>query len=134
MGALFFDDLFDALLLTNSFEVYFMQIRNLIPNLHDNYVIGEIIKEYSNAGLDVRSHLAFYRDSNGKEIDLLIVDNGKIYPIEIKKSANPDKDALKNFSVIDSLDLPRGEGAVICLSSMSYSLDKDNKAIPISYI
>jgi uncharacterized protein len=121
-------------LLTNSFEVYFMQIRNLIPNLHDNYVIGEIIKEYSNAGLDVRSHLAFYRDSNGKEIDLLIVDNGKIYPIEIKKSANPDKDALKNFSVIDSLDLPRGEGAVICLSSMSYSLDKDNKAIPISYI
>ena len=102
--------------------------------LFETYVIGEIIKEYSNAGLDVRSHLAFYRDSNGKEIDLLIVDNGKIYPIEIKKSANPGKDALKNFSVLDSLDLPRGEGAVICLSSMSYSLDKDNKAIPISYI
>ena len=73
-------------------------------------------------------------DNNGKEIDLMIIENGCIYPIEIKKSANPGKDALKNFAVLNSLNHEIGEGAVICLSSMPYPLDSKNKVIPVGMI
>ncbi len=102
--------------------------------MFETYVVTEIIKEYTNKGIDVRSRLAYYRDSNGKEIDLMILENGLVYPIEIKKSADPGKDALKNFSVLTSLPERIGEGAVICLSSQTYPLDRKNKVVPIGML
>lgn len=102
--------------------------------MFETYVVSEIIKQYANKGIDVRSRLAYYRDSNGKEIDLIIIKNGVLYPIEIKKSADPGKDALKNFTVLDSLPNEIGEGAVICLASMIYPLDSKNRVVPIGAI
>ena len=102
--------------------------------MFETYVVSEIIKQYSNKGIDVRSRLAYYRDNNGREIDLMIIENGTIYPIEIKKSADPGKDALKNFSVLDKLPDHTGEGVVICLSTMPYPLDSKNKIIPIGMV
>lgn len=98
------------------------------------YTVSEIVKSYANHGIDPRSRLCYYRDNNGKEIDLLILDNGKIYPIEIKKSADPGKEALKNFSVLQSLGEETGEGAVICMSPIVMPLDEKNHLIPISCI
>ena len=102
--------------------------------MFETYIVSEIIKQYSNKGIDVRSRLAYYRDNNGREIDLMIIENGTIYPIEIKKSADPGKDALKNFSVLDKLPDHTGDGAVICLSAMPYPLDSKNKIIPIGMV
>ena len=102
--------------------------------MFETYVISEIIKEYSNSGMDVRSRLSYYRDRNGREIDLLIIENGTAYPVEIKKSADPGKDVLKNFSVVGSLPCETGKGAVICLSSMSYPLDRMNSIVPVGMI
>ena len=102
--------------------------------MFETYVISEIVKEYSNAGLDVRSILAYYRDNNGKEIDLLILGNGQIHPIEIKKSADPGKDALKNFSVLSSMPESIGHGGVICLSPMLYPLNNDASIIPVGMV
>jgi len=100
-------------------------------DMFETYVISEIIKQYSNKGMDVRSRLAYYRDNSGKEIDLLILDNGILYPIEIKKSADPGKDAFKNFSVLASLPNEIGEGAILCLSSMIVPLDARNRILPL---
>ncbi len=102
--------------------------------MFETYVVSEIIKEYSNKGMDVRSRLTYYRDNNGREIDLMIIENGAAYPVEIKKSADPGRDALKNFSVLDQLPNRRGEGAVICLSPVSYPLDGMNRVIPVGMI
>ena len=102
--------------------------------MFENYVISEIIKSYANSGLDIRNRLVFYRDNNGKEIDLMIIENGTIYPVEIKKNADPGKNAIKNFSVLSSLQEEIGEGAVLCMSSMTIPLDSKNKIIPISAI
>jgi predicted AAA+ superfamily ATPase len=34
--------------------------------MFETYVVSEIIKEYTNKGIDVRSRLAYYRDNSGK--------------------------------------------------------------------
>ena len=54
--------------------------------------MSETIKGYYNAGIDVTSHLYYYRDIVQREIDLLYVDENAIYPIEIKKSETPNKE------------------------------------------
>lgn len=102
--------------------------------MFETYVISEIIKGYVNAGIDVRSRLCYYRDNNGREIDLMILENGKIYPVEIKKSSDPGKGALKNFSVLSSLPEETGEGAVICMSPMVIPLDDMNRIVPVKFI
>jgi hypothetical protein len=67
--------------------------------------------------------LTIYRDKDQKEIDLLLEQNGVLHPIEIKKSANPGKDAMRHFSVLNPiteseagnnnpLKIEIGEGAV----------------------
>ena len=103
-------------------------------SIFETYIVSEIIKQYANKGLEPDSRFTYYRDNNGKEIDMLILENNKIYPIEIKKSADPGKEALKNFSVLESINEETGEGGVICLSSMPYALDKMNKIIPVGML
>ena len=111
-----------------------LEISSMGGAMFETFVISEIIKGYVNAGIDVRSRLYYYRDNNGREIDLMILENGKIYPVEIKKSADPGKNALKNFTVLDSLSEEIGEGAVICMSPMVIPLDEKNKIVPIRCI
>ncbi|WP_034450473.1 ATP-binding protein [Butyrivibrio sp. AE2032] len=111
-----------------------LELSAMAGAMFENYVVSEIIKGYANNGIDVRSRLTYYRDNNGKEIDLMIIENGKIYPVEIKMSADPGKKALKNFLILDSLPEETGEGAVLCMSSVVIPLDEKNKLIPIKAI
>jgi hypothetical protein len=102
--------------------------------MFETYVVSEIIKGYSNRGVDTRSRLSYYRDNNGKEIDLLIIENGKLYPLEIKKAATPGKDAIKNFTVLESCGMEVGSGGVICMSPLVVPLDEKNKLLPLGCI
>lgn len=111
-----------------------LELSAMAGAMYENYVISEIIKGYANHGIDTRSRFCYYRDNNGKEIDLMILENGKLYPVEIKKSADPGKNALKNFSVLSSLPENIGEGAVICMTSMVVPLDDKNKLVPLKCI
>ena len=102
--------------------------------IFETYVITEIIKSFANSGLDSRKYLYYYRDNNGKEIDLIIIYNNKIYPLEIKKSYNPGKQAIKNFDVTKKFGLEIGNGGVICLTKDIFPLDKNNNLIPIELL
>ncbi len=55
----------------------------------ESYVFSEIYKSYLNAGRT--PSIYYYRDRDQKEIDLLIYENGTLYPVEIKKTASPDR-------------------------------------------
>ncbi len=61
----------------------------------------------------------FYRDKDQKEIDLLILRDGMVYPLEIKKSAMPKKEDVRHFPILSKTRLPIGSGGVICLSEQS---------------
>ena len=98
--------------------------------IFETFVISEIIKSYVH---NIKEpNIYYYRDKDKKEIDVIIEKNGKLYPVEIKKSANPDKSAIKNFSVISNNKM--GEGSVICLSKDDYPITETVNAIPISYV
>ncbi len=67
--------------------------------LLENFTISEIVKSYQNAGLE--PYLYFYRDRDAKEIDAILEADGKLCPLEIKKTAKPDKRLTCVFGVID---------------------------------
>lgn len=102
--------------------------------IFETYVVSEIIKSFANNGIDARNHLYYYRDNNGKEIDLLIINNNTVYPIEIKKSANPGKEAIKNFDVVNKFSMDVGNGGVICMKGELFPIDRNNNYIPIELI
>jgi hypothetical protein len=69
--------------------------------IFETWVVAELLKSYWHSGK--QAPLYYYRDKNQKEIDVLIVLDGTIYPIEIKKIATPGRDAVKHFSVLEKL-------------------------------
>lgn len=93
----------------------------------ETYTITEIIKSYANNGKGNR--LYFYRTNNKKEIDLIIEQDCKAYPIEIKQTSTPDLSMSKNFSLIK--DAKRGTGAILSLSKNYAPFTKDVLSIPI---
>lgn len=88
----------------------------------ETYVVSEIVKSYYNAGK--RPDLYYYRDIDGKEIDLLFAEGDKIYPVEIKKAKAPDR-ADKNFSVLDKLKKDIQPGVILCMADEMLPLSRD---------
>ena len=97
-------------------------------HFYENYVVMELVKNYAyarNAAL-----ISFYRDDNAKEIDVFVEENGKIHPLEIKMSANPEKKEIRKFSVIDKTSLIHGEGGIICMYPEPFPINDNNSLIP----
>ena len=102
--------------------------------IFETYIISEIIKSYTNNGKNPKTRLYYYRDTNQKEIDLLVFYDNKVYPIEIKKSANPGKIAIKNFEVVKNFGVEIGNGVVLCMVENIIAIDDNNYYVPIEYI
>ena len=100
----------------------------------ESFVISEIIKSYYNRGI-VDPPLYFYRDKDMNEIDLLIEQNGTLYPLEMKKHADPHKRDVSAFAVLDKIpDIKRGAGGVVCLYDNIITLKGDDRVIPVQYL
>ena len=107
----------------------------------ETWVVAEIYKSFLNAGK--RPPLYFYRDSNKKEIDLILYQDGVVNPIEIKKSAAP-ANATRHFSVLNPIEREPetdefgvahlkttiGAGAVVCMASDLIPVDRKNWYVP----
>jgi hypothetical protein len=116
--------------------------------MFETFVVNEILKSYSNEGLDYDFSVYYYngRDRKKKkengvevevdgEIDLIIQENGVLYPIEIKMTASPKADMAAEFEVLDKLpNVVRGMGAIICLYDKKLYLRENLVALPIKYI
>lgn len=94
----------------------------------ETFVVSEILKSYRHNG--ERPLIYWYRDTQQKEIDLLIERDGKLHPIEIKLTSNPNKSMLKHFKVLDN----QGYGGLICMRESDIPLTEDVSAIPVNYI
>ena len=99
---------------------------------YENYVVMELVKSYAYSKFKV--NITYFRDSNAKEIDLFVEENGIIHPLEIKKSASPDRREVKKYSIIDKASLKRGCGGIICMCEEPVPIDEDNCFIPSNLI
>lgn len=116
--------------------------------IFETFVISEILKSYSNRGLDYKYFVSYYRGKdkirkkkNGDivqeeaEIDFIIEENGILYPLEIKLNANVTADMTAAFRVLDDLpEKKRGMGAVVCMCSMPGMLRENVLQIPCWYV
>ncbi len=94
----------------------------------ETWVVSEIIKSFYNAGK--RPPIYYYRDKDKREIDLIIYENNTLCPVEIKKSSNPGRDAVKQFAVLEKTGLEVGEGSVVCLTDDVLPVDSRNWYVP----
>lgn len=100
----------------------------------ESFVVSEIVKSYYNRGI-LELPLYFYRDKDMNEIDLLIEENGTLYPLEIKKHADPQKKDMDAFALLDKIPgIRRGSGGVICLYDKLITLSGNDRVIPIHYL
>ena len=97
----------------------------------ETYVVSEIVKSYYNAGK--RPDLYYYRDIDGKEIDLLFVEGDKIYPVEIKKAKAPEH-ADRNFSVLHKLKKDIQPGIILCMTDEMLPFSRDVWYFPVAGI
>ena len=100
----------------------------LSGQIFENYVISEIVKTLANSG-DV-AQLWFYRDRDTKEIDGILERDGTLYPIEIKRSANPQRRDIGAFSTLGRSTLALGEGMLVCLADHLGALDESCLIVP----
>lgn len=117
-------------------------------SMFETFVITEILKSYSNRGIDYRYCVSYYRGRDKRkvrrdgqsyeverEIDLIIEENGVLYPIEIKQSAAVTADEAGAFTVLDKIeDKQRGIGAIICTCPQPNLLRENLLQIPVWYI
>ena len=84
--------------------------------IFETFVVSEILKSFANEGLDYRYFVSYYRGRDKKkvkkdgeilelevEIDLIIEENGILYPIEIKKNAQAKAIMTPAFAVLDQI-------------------------------
>ena len=98
----------------------------------ETYVVNEVMKSYKNNG--VNAGFYYYRDKEQNEIDLLILRDGTLYPIEIKTGTRFDAKAVKSFKKIEGSKYRIGRGSILCNSASVYPVSDNVYAIPISSI
>jgi len=98
----------------------------------ETWIMAELLKSWWHNGL--RAPFYYYRDKDQKEIDLLIIKDGSIYPIEFKKTASPGKHSVRHFNVLQKLNMPVASGGVICLMEQPLPLTENIMSIPVGLI
>ena len=109
-------------------------------NMFETFVVSEILKTYANEGKDYRFHVYYYRGKDKKanaenEIDLVIEEDGTLYPVEIKMTGNPKASMGAANPVLDKIpDKKRGVGVILCLVDKKLYLRENLIALPIEYV
>ena len=110
-----------------------LEVGALSRAIFETFVVSEIIKNFSNYGIDPKINLYYYRDKDQKEVDLVYVEGNTLYPIEIKKGISPNNPD-KNFSVLKKYSDDVRPGIVICLTQKLQPINKDCWLCPVNLI
>lgn len=104
-----------------------LELGAMSAEFFETWVVGEVYKSFANSAQ--KAPLYYYRNFNGKEVELLILNNGVLYPCVISKSAQVQK-MYKRFNIIEAAfggctEVKTAAGSVICLVP-EFGIDKNN--------
>ena len=110
-----------------------LEASSISGHIFETWVISEIIKKYQNNGITIPP-IYYYRDKDKNEIDLIIDKNNKLYPFEIKKTGNPNRELVKSFNLLNKTKKEIGRGGIICMYQEILPIDENNDIIPVGCI
>ena len=117
-----------------------LKVSAVAGNMFETFVVSEILKSYSNEGMDYRFSVFYYRGKDKRaggenEIDLVIEENGTLYPVEIKMTGNPKAAMASANTVLDKIpSKKRGMGVILCLCGRKTYLRENLVALPVEYL
>lgn len=109
--------------------------------LFETFAFTEIYKSFTNAGQ--AAPLYFFRTNDKQEIDILMDTDGTLFPIEVKKSTNPNARHAKNFSALNpvaaedfapelhALKRTIGTGCIVSMASDARPINERLWTLPI---
>ncbi|MEG1253959.1 MAG: ATP-binding protein [Raoultibacter sp.] len=118
-----------------------LELGAMSGQIFETFAFTEIYKSFRNAGQ--RAPLYFFRTNDKKEIDMLMEQDGTLYPIEVKKSASPGKKDTRNLGALDPVtaaDVPLdlttfkraiGTGCILCLAADTFPINSRAWAFPV---
>lgn len=137
---LYFRDTGLACYLTRWLTADALKCSAVAGNMFETFIVAEILKSYINEGKDYKFNIFYYRgkDKNASgenEIDLIIEEDGVLYPVEIKMSGNPKANMGATNPILDKISgKTRGMGVILCLVDKKTYLRENLIALPITYV
>jgi len=98
----------------------------------ETYIINEIKKSFINNGIEPNFY--YYRDNNMNEIDLIIINDGKLNRIECKSGFKFNNSAVKGFKQLDKTSYNIGAKVIICNTDVVYPLEDGVYVLPLAGI
>lgn len=98
--------------------------------LFEGLIVSEVWKAFFNRGQKPAAY--FWRSQGGVEIDLIIPQKGKLWPIEIKRTATPSPQHLKGVDTFKVLSKKEAApyGVLVCCVDKKKELPERNIALP----
>ena len=100
--------------------------------LFETFILSEIIKSYWNHGQE--APVWNYRTKEKEEVDLVIEQNGKLFPVEIKLSARISSDDLRGLRSLERTKAQLGRAIFISAASEPYVLERDIAVLPYTIV
>lgn len=100
--------------------------------LLENHVLCEVRASYSHRGRS--APIWFWRSKEGREVDLLIEEEGLLHPVEVKLTASPSSRDLGGFRALVRTGAAMGHGAVVCMARRRVPIDRTADAVPVDAI
>lgn len=99
----------------------------------ETYIVNEIIKSYKNN--NKQANFYYYRDTDQREIDLVILENGFLHFIECKSGFSYNKSDIYAFNILKKNTRYKvGASAVVCATNSVYSIDDGVYGLPFGSI
>lgn len=99
----------------------------------ETWVYGQLRRSFANRG--IRPRLYYYRNSNGAEVDFLLAQDDKLYPMKVKRSSSPRLGDLSGAATIPTAPGVQVQpGIVLCTATEMRPIGRGNYAYPISMI
>ena len=97
-------------------------------HFYETHMVMELVRSYAYGGS--KANLTFYRDRDGREIDLVVEQGRALHPLEVKKTASPTPADAKRFKLLDASSFDRGPGGIVCMCESPYPLTETDSLIP----
>ncbi len=96
----------------------------------ETFVVSQVYKRLLNRGIE--PNVYFWRTATGTEVDILVEDQGILYPLEVKATATPRPSMASGISSLrKDLGSKVGKGYIVHMGELTLPLAPEIEAIPL---